>query len=274
MDSERLEVIRPPRGWSLPDLRELWDRRELLLFLAWRDIRVRYAQTALGVLWAIVQPLSAMVIFSLVFGRLGRLPSDGVPYPLFVLAALVPWMSFAHALQEASASLVHHQQLLRKVYVPRLALPMAPVLASLADLAAALGVLLAALAWRGALPGLRLLALPAATALLLATALGAGLWLAALHARYRDVRYLLPLLLQLWLFATPVAYAGSLVPADWRLAHALNPMVGVVELFRWVLLGTSAAPLMVVASALAAAGLCASGAVFFRRTERQLTDVL
>lgn len=274
MPSARVEVLRPPHGWSQPDVRELWDRRELVLLLAWRDIRVRYAQTVLGVLWALLQPLSAMLVFSVVFGRLGRLPSDGVPYPTFVLAALVPWMSFSHALQDAAVSLVQHQHLLRKVYVPRLALPCAPVLASLADCAAALGLLGIALAWQGRWPGLRLLALPAATGLLVLTALGAGVWLAAVNARYRDVRHVLPLLLQLWLCATPVAYASSLVPAQWRLVHAMNPMVGVVDTFRWMLLGTPLVPEVVAVSTLTALTLCLVGAVFFRRTEHRLTDVL
>ena len=205
-------VIRPSTGWTGVSLRDLWAYRELLYFLAWRDIKVRYKQTALGVIWVVIQPLFAMLVFSVFFGRLAGMPSDGVPYPVFAFCALLPWQLFAHALTESSASLVTNQNLITKVYFPRLIIPLAPVLASLLDFLIAFGLLLGMLAYYRITPTLWVWTLPLFLLLAIALAIGVGLWLAALNARYRDVRYTIPFLTQIWLFATPIAYPSSLVP--------------------------------------------------------------
>lgn len=267
--------IAPTRGLAALGLGDLWRHRELLLFLVWRDVKVRYKQTALGVAWAVLQPLATMVVFSLFFGRLARVPSDGVPYPLFALAALVPWSFFAQGVSSAAASVVGSQNLITKVWFPRLAIPLAAVLGGLVDLALSLVVLAALMArWRF-VPTAAVVWLPAFLLLALATAIGAGLWLAALHVRWRDVRYVVPFLVQLWLFATPIAYPASLVPERWRALYGLNPMAGVVEGFRWALLGTATRPgPMLAASALAALALLVSGVVAFRAMERTFADVV
>ena len=269
-----VHIVQPRHGWPALELGELWQWRELVYFLAWRDVKVRYKQTALGAAWALLQPLTTMLVFSVVFGRLGRLPSDGVPYPCFALAALVPWTYFTHALGDAAHSLVANQHLLRKVYFPRLAMPLAPVLAGLVDVALSLAVLVALVAAWGLPLDARALLAPVALLLPAATAFGAGLWLAALNVRYRDVRYVLPFLLQLWLFASPVAYASSLVPPGWRPVYALNPMAGAVDAMRWAVLGTPAEASTVAISAAVAGALCASGLLVFRRLERQFADVV
>jgi lipopolysaccharide transport system permease protein len=268
-------LIEPPRGWASLQLRELWAYRELLYFLTWRDIKVRYTQTALGVSWAIIQPVFTMVVFSVFFGRLAKMPSDGVPYPLFSLAALVPWTFFANGLALAANSVVLHQNLVSKVYFPRLAIPMASVLAGLVDLALAFAALMVMMLYYGVTPTLHVLWVVPLTALALVTALGVGLWLAALNVQYRDVRYVVPFLVQIWLFATPVAYPSSLLGEPWRTLYALDPMVGVVEGFRWSLLGTAAGPgRMVLVSALAALAVLIGGALYFRRMERTFADVV
>ncbi|MET0400006.1 MAG: ABC transporter permease [Longimicrobiaceae bacterium] len=267
--------IHASKGWSIPDLRELWRYRELLYFLVWRDVKVRYKQTALGAAWAILQPFATMLVFSLFFGRLASMPSDGVPYPAFAYAALVPWTLFANGLTLATQSLVQGQNLLRKVYFPRLAVPLAAVLSGLVDFALAFAVLLGMLAYFGIVPGARVLWVLPMLLLALVTSLGVGLWLSALNVRFRDVGYVLPFLVQFWLFATPVAYPSSLLEEPWRTVYGLNPMVGVVEGFRWALLGTRTAPGgALLVSALAAAALLASGAVHFRRMERGFADVV
>jgi lipopolysaccharide transport system permease protein len=268
-------VIEPARGWVPVRLGELWAYRELVYFLAWRDVKVRYKQTALGVAWAVLQPFMTMVVFSIVFGRLAGIPSDGVPYPLFAFAALVPWAFFSTALTNAAGSLVSNATLISRVYFPRLAIPVSSVAAAAVDLACALGVfaLVAAYFERTATP--RLLALPLLVAIAGIAALGVGLWLAALQARFRDVRYLIPVVLQLWLFVTPVAYPTSLVPDRWRTLYALNPMVGVVDGFRSALLGHAALPVTSLAWAtIVGLALLASGVVFFRRVERTLADTV
>jgi lipopolysaccharide transport system permease protein len=268
-------VIVPVHGWLPLRLGELWSYRELVYFLAWREVKIRYKQTALGACWAVLQPLAAMGIFSLVFGRLARLPSDGVPYPLFSLAALVPWTYFSTGIGQAANSLVGNQHLLRKVYFPRLALPLAAVLAAGVDFLIAFALLLIACLAYGVTPGPRALWLLPVTALALAAALGVGLWLAAYNVRYRDVRYALPFLTQLWLYATPVVYPSSLLPSEWRTFAALNPLVGVVEGFRWALLGTASRPGPLLAvSALSALALLASGVAYFRRVERHFADIV
>jgi lipopolysaccharide transport system permease protein len=267
--------IRPSKGWVSLRLRELWEYRELLWFLVWRDVKVRYKQTALGASWAILQPVATMVVFSLFFGRLAGMPSDGVPYPLFSFAALVPWTFFSQGLSQSANSLVGSQNLITKVYFPRLAIPIATVLAGLVDFALAFLVLLGMMPFYRVAPGPAVSVLPGLLLLALVTALGAGLWLSALNVQYRDVRYAVPFLTQLWLFVTPIAYPSSLLGEPWRTVYGLNPMAGVVEGFRWALLGTAAPPAsLLAASTVAALALLASGAFYFRRMERTFADIV
>ena len=262
-------------GWVWPKLRELWEFRELLYFFAWRDIKVRYKQTVMGVLWAIIQPFLTMVIFSLFFGRLAKVPSDGLPYPVFSYAALVPWTFFANALVQASNSLVLNANMVKKIYFPRLALPIASVLAGVLDFVLAFVVLLGIMFYYGLVPTVNIVWLPLFLLLALLTSLGVGLWLAAMNVQFRDVHYTIPFLTQAWLFVTPIAYPSSLVPEPWRTVYALNPMAGVVEGFRWALLGTDTAPgKMIIVSSLVALILFITGAFYFRRMEQSFADVL
>jgi lipopolysaccharide transport system permease protein len=266
--------IERSRGWVSLGLRELWSYRELTYFFVWRDIKVRYKQTVLGAAWAIIQPLFAMVIFSLFFGRLAKVPSDGIPYPIFSYAALVVWNFFAYGLTHGASSLVDSANLLKKVYFPRLAVPIATVLAGIVDFALAFGVLLGMMWYYGKIPTLHVLWLPPLLVLALITALGTTFWLCAMNVRYRDVRYVIPFLVQAWMFATPVAYPSTLLAEPWRTLYGLNPMAGVVEGFRWALLGTNTAPgPMIIASSLVAVALLLSGAFYFRRVERTFADV-
>ena len=267
--------IRPSSGWVSLRLKELFDYRELLYFLVWRDVKVRYKQTALGASWAIIQPFFTMVVFSLFFGKLAKIPSDGVPYPIFSFAALVPWTFFASSLTNASNSLVGSSNLIKKVYFPRLAIPTATVLSGLVDLGIAFGMLVAMMFWYGVVPTVNIFWLPLLVLLALAVSLGVGLWLSALNVQYRDVKYVVPFLTQFWLFATPVAYPSSLLSGRWRSIYALNPMVGVVEGFRWALLGARTQPLAIVAvSSISALIILISGAFYFRRMERTFADVV
>ena len=268
-------VIRASQRPGLRDLGELWAYRELLYFLVWRDLKVRYRQTVLGVLWAIIQPLATTLVFSIFFGRLARMPSDGVPYPLFALAALVPWTFFAQALSQASNSVISSQELIRRIYFPRIAIPLAAVLPGLVDFVVAFLVLLGAMAIYGFFPGLAVFWLLPLVLLTAATALGVGLWLAAINVRYRDVRHIVPFLIQIWLFLTPIAYPSSLLSEPWRTVYGLNPMAGVVEGFRWALLGTGTAPgPMIAVSATMTALLLTGGVAYFRRMERTFADVI
>jgi len=268
-------VIEPSRGWVSLRLRALWRSRELLYFLIWRDVKVRYKQTLLGAAWAILQPLLTMVVFSIFFGKLARMPSDGVPYPLFAYVALVPWTFFANGLILSSGSLVSNQTLLRKVYFPRLVIPISAVASGLIDFGIAFVVLLGLAARYGVTPTSHMLWLPALVLLALVTALGVGLWFSALNVLYRDIQYVVPFLVQVWLYATPIVYPSSLVPERWRTLYALNPMVGVVEGFRWALLGTGTAPgPMILVSAAAALMLMIGGLFFFRRMEKSFSDVV
>jgi lipopolysaccharide transport system permease protein len=270
-----VRIIEPSHGWVALRLGALWRHRELLYFLVWRDVKVRYKQTVLGASWAILQPFFTMLIFSIFFGKLARMPSDGVPYPLFAYVALVPWTFFANGLTLSSNSLVANQGLLRKVYFPRLVIPLAAVASGALDFVIAFIVLLGMLVWYGIMPGWHVLWLPALVLLALLTALGAGLWFSALSVMYRDVQYVVPFLVQVWLYSTPIVYPASLVPAEWRTAYAINPMVGVVEGFRWALLGTGTAPgPMILVSALAALTMTLGGLVFFRRMERTFSDMV
>jgi lipopolysaccharide transport system permease protein len=267
--------IRPSRGWASLRLRELWAYRELLYFLTWRDIKVRYKQTALGAAWAILQPLLTMLVFSLFFGRLAKVPSDGLPYALFSFAALVPWTFFANGLTQSSNSLVGSANLITKVYFPRLLVPAATVFAGVIDVALGLVVLFGMMLWYGVLPTAHVLWVPVFLLLALATSLGAGLWLSALNVRFRDVRYVVPFLAQIWMFATPIAYPSSLLSEPWRTLFGLNPMTGVVEGVRWALFGAGTPPGPVVAlSALAAGALLVSGAVAFRNMEKTFADLV
>ena len=267
--------IRPSGGWRALDLAELWRYRELLFFLTLRDVRLRYKQTALGVAWAVLQPLLTMGVFTIFFGNLGKIPSDGKPYAVFVLAALVPWQLFAYALTQSSNSLVAEQRLITKVYFPRLIVPVASVLAGLVDFLVALALLLLLMAGFRVAPGWGILAAPLFGFFAVLTALAVGLWLSALNVQYRDVRYTIPFLTQFWLFVTPVAYPASLVPEPYRPLYGLNPMAGVVVGFRWALLGTDAPDwgLMTVSAGVVAA-LLAGGLFYFRRMEKTFADVV
>lgn len=276
------------RGGELPHLRieashglvplkvkELWEYRELLYFLIWRDIKVRYKQTALGVLWAIIQPVMTMVVFSIFFGKLGKMPSDGIPYPIFSFAALVPWTLFANGLTQATNSLVTSSNLIKKVYFPRLIMPIASVLAGVVDFLLAFGVLLLMMAYFGIWPTFNIIWLPIFLVLTVIASLAVSLWLSALNVEYRDVRHVIPFLTQFWLFATPIAYSSSLLSEPWRTIYGLNPMVGVVEGFRWALLGTDTQPgMMAAVSAGAALLLLISGAFYFRRMEKTFADLI
>ena len=267
--------IEPAQGWSSLGLEELWQYRELLYFLTWRDIKVRYKQTILGAAWAIIQPFFMMVMFSLFFGWLARMPSDGVPYPVFTFCALLPWQLFSHALTESSNSVVGNQNLITKVYFPRLVIPIAAVLGGVVDFVIAFVLLVLMLLYYGIEPGWAIITLPGFILLALLTALGVGLWLSALNAQYRDVRHTINFLVQLWLIATPVAYPSSLIPERWRGLYGLNPMAGVVEGFRWALLGKSQPPgLMLWVSIAVVIALLVGGLYYFRRMEQQFADVV
>lgn len=268
-------LIRPTGRWAALRLDQIWAYRELLAFFVWRDLKVRYKQTVLGAAWAILQPLLTMVVFSIVFGRLAKVPSDGLPYPIFAYTALLPWQLFARSVTESANSLVTHQQLITKVYFPRLLLPLSALLAGLVDFAVAFVVLLALMAFYGIAPTGTILLLPAFLLLAMAAGLGVGSWLSALNVRFRDVRYTIPFLIQLWLFATPIAYPSTLIPERWHLLYGLNPMVGVVEGFRWALLGSEGVVgSLWPASVASATVLLISGLLYFRRMEREFADVV
>ncbi len=270
-----ITIIEPSRGWVALKLGELWEYRELLYFLTWREVKVRYKQTALGAAWAIIQPLFTMIVFSLFFGRLAKVPSDGIPYPLFSLAALIPWTFFANGLTLSSNSLVSSSNLISKVYFPRLTIPISAVLSGVVDFAISLILLVGMMAFYHLVPTLRCVYLPLFVLLGFVTALGVGLWLSALNVEYRDVRYAVPFLTQFWLFATPIAYPASLLHGPWRTLYGLNPMVGVVEGFRWALLGTNTAPgPSIAASTLAALLILVGGAFYFRRMEKTFADIV
>jgi lipopolysaccharide transport system permease protein len=266
-------VLRPA-GWAL-GLAELWSRRELVYFFAWRDLKVRYKQTALGALWALLQPLVTMVVFSVFFGRLAKVPSSGLPYPVFTLAALVPWGFFSNSVSQAAISLVTNASLLRKIYFPRLAAPFASVAACVIDFVVAFALFVIVAAFYGFYLGPRALWVPLFFALAVAAAIGVGTWLAAINVEYRDVRYALPFLMQVWLFVTPIAYPSTLVHGAWATVYGLNPMVGVIDGFRWAMLGADL-PLTrtVPASIASTAVLLVTGVLYFRRRERYFSDVV
>lgn len=276
-DTAEIPRVRLQRteGWRKLQLEHIWQYRELLYFLSWRDIKVRYKQTALGILWAIIQPFFTMIVFSIFFGNLAKVPSDGVPYPIFAFAALVPWTIFVNALTQSSNSLVQSASMLKKVYFPRLIIPISSVLSGAVDFVFAFLVLLAMMLFYGVVPTVNVLWLPFFLLLTCATALGVGLWLSAMNVKFRDVRYTLPFLTQFWLFATPIAYPSSLLPDPWRTLYGFNPMAGVVEGFRWALLGTQTAPSsMILVSSGTACLLLVSGLYYFRRMERTFADIV
>ncbi|MGI9165000.1 MAG: ABC transporter permease [Pyrinomonadaceae bacterium] len=268
-------LIRPASSWTNIGLKELWEYRELLYFLTWRDVKVRYKQTALGALWAIIQPFLLMVVFSLFFGRLAGVPSDGIPYPIFTFCALLPWQLFAHALAESSNSLVANERLITKVYFPRLVVPIAAVLGGLVDFAVAFVILLGMMAYYQIVPTWAVVTLPAFILLAIMTALGVGLWLSTLNVQYRDVRYTLTFLIQIWLFVTPVVYPSSIIPETWRPLYGLNPMAGVVEGFRWALLGKDEPPgALLAVSVVMVILILIGGLYYFRRMEQEFADVV
>ena len=274
-ESQPTLILRPPSGWASIGFKELWEYRELLYFLTWRDIKVRYKQTVLGAAWAIIQPFFMMVVFSLFFGYLARVPSDGIPYPIFTYCALLPWQLFAHALGESSNSLVANERLITKVYFPRLVVPLSAVLGGLVDFVIAFVILLGMMAYYKIVPTIMIFTLPLFVLLAIMTALAVGLWLSALNVQYRDVRYTITFITQFWLFATPVAYSSSLIPERWRALYGLNPMAGVVEGFRWALLGKTEGPgAMLYVSVGVVILLLIGGLYYFRRMEQTFADIV
>jgi len=268
-------VVKPSKGWISLNLAELWEYRELLYFLTWRDIKVKYKQTVLGAAWAIIQPFFTMVVFSVFFGKLAKMPSDGIPYPIFAYSALVPWTFFASGLNNSSNSLVGSANLIKKVYFPRLVVPISSIISSVVDFVLAFTVLLGMMVFFGIFPTVNIVWLPFLLLLAFITALGVGLWLSALNVQFRDVRYTVPFLTQFWLFASPIAYPSSLLSEPWRTLYGINPMVGVVEGFRWALLGTDTAPgPIVIVSSVVALTLLIGGVFYFRRMEKTFADVV
>lgn len=268
------KVIEPSRGWLSLNLRELWHFRDLLYFLAWRDVAVRYKQTVIGAAWAVIQPFFSMVVFSLFLGGLAKIPSDGLPYPIFNYTAMVPWLFFSNALSQSANSLVGNANLIKKIYFPRLIIPISTVLSGVIDFGLAFVVLLGMMVYYRIYPTLNMLFTIPLLLLALITSLGVGLWLSGLNVQFRDVRYAVPFLTQFWMYVTPVVYPASLVPEQWRALYALNPMVGVIEGFRWALLGTSAFPSSIWISTVTAFLLLLSGAYYFRRLEKTFADVV
>ncbi|HET9882202.1 MAG TPA: ABC transporter permease [Candidatus Binatia bacterium] len=268
-------LIRPISGWVPINLRDLWEYRELLYFLTWRDIKVRYKQTALGMAWVVLQPLLLMLVFTIFFGRLVELPSDRISYPIFTYTALLPWQLFSRALNEGSMSLIAHERVITKTYFPRILLPASAVLASLIDFGIAFLVLIGFIIFYGVYPGLAIFTLPLFVLLLVLAAFGVSLWLAAFNVMYRDVRYVLPFLTQIWMFATPIIYPVSVVPDSWRLLYSLNPMVGVVEGFRWALLGESnGMDVTIGLSVFVVAGVLGGGVLYFQSVQQTFADVI
>ena len=271
----RKSILKPSTGWAALNLQDLWLYRELIFFMTWRDLKVRYKQTLLGASWAILQPFLTMVVFSIFFGNLAKVPSDGVPYPIFSYTALIPWTLFSKALQDASRSLVANSHMITKVYFPRMILPLSSVIAGVVDFFIAFIVLLGMMVFFHIIPTAKIWVLPFFLLLALITAVGVGLWLSALNVLFRDINYILPFLTQFWMYLTPIAYPSSMVPLKWRVIYALNPMVGVVDGFRWALLGTGQPPgVVAMVSSIVALLLLISGMFFFRRMERLFADMV
>ncbi|HEY5668764.1 MAG TPA: ABC transporter permease [Anaerolineales bacterium] len=273
--TEEVIVLRPSQGWSALNLRDLWLYRELIYFLTWRDIKVRYKQTVLGAGWAILQPLINMIVLGVIFGNFAKMPTEGIPRPIFTFAALLPWGLFSKALNDAGRSMLSNRNMITKVYFPRLIIPLASVLGGVVDFLIQFAILILMMVYYGYAPTANIWTLPLFLVLALITALGFGLWLSALNVLYRDVNYILPFLTQLWVLVTPVAYSSSVVPEQWRMIYALNPMVGVVEGFRWALLGTETAPgPQMILSVVISLVLLITGMYYFRRMERTFADMV
>lgn len=276
MQSDRTRVptsvLEPTSGWVPINLRELWEFRDLIYFFTWRDIKVRYKQTILGFTWAIIQPLTAMLIFTLFFGSLAKIPSDGIPYPIFAYAALLPWTLFAESITRSTNSMVMNANIIKKVYFPRIALPISSVISPLLDFALAFTILILMMAYFRITPTLNLIWLPVFLLLAVITSLGIGLWLSALNAMYRDFQYVVPFMVQIWMFASPVVYPVSMVPESYQLLYGLNPMTGVIEGFRWALVGTNAPGPVIYVSAAISVVILITGAFFFRRMQKTFAD--
>ena len=266
--------IRPPKKWVPINFSELWQSHELLYFLTLRDVKIRYKQTALGFLWAIIQPLFLMVVFTLFFGNLAKVPSQGIPYPLFSFAALLPWTLFAEGITRSTTSMVINANIMTKVYFPRLIMPMSGILSPLVDFAIAFVILIIMMAYYGFVPTFAIVLLPAFVLLAVMTSLAVGLWLSALNVKYRDFQYTIPFLIQLWLFVSPVVYPASMVPQQWQFLYALNPMSGVIEGFRWALLGTKPPEAMILVSVGVVVLLLIGGLFYFKRMEQYFADVV
>ena len=275
-DAERVTVIRPRRGWASFDLRELWDYRELLYFLVWRDVKIRYKQTALGAAWVILQPLLTTAIFTIIFGHFARVPTNGQRYALLTFTAILPWMLFANALALSTKSIVENQALVTKVYVPRILIPVAPVLAGLVDMAVGFVVLIGIMAWYGVVPQWQIVTLPFFILFAVVTSIAVTLWFSALNVKYRDVQYTVPFISQAWFFITPVAYSALIFPPEIRMWIGLNPMAGVVQGFRWAILGTGAGQVghLMLFSFGVVIVLLVTGIEYFRRVERNFADVV
>ncbi|HTY14992.1 MAG TPA: ABC transporter permease [Methanoregulaceae archaeon] len=267
-------VIRPPRKWVPVDFHELWEYRELLYFFTWRDVKLRYKQTGLGIAWAVLQPLLMMVIFTLFFGRLAGIPSDNVPYPLFAFTALLPWTLFAEGMSRSTLSMVQNANIMTKVYFPRLIMPVASILSPLVDFIVAFGLLVILMIYYGVVPTINVIFLPLLIIFAMMTSLSVGLWLSALNVQYRDFQYTVPFLIQIWMFASPVVYPASMIPQSWQWLYALNPMTGVIEGFRWALLGTSAPGTTILISFGVVMFLIVTGMFYFRRMEQYFADIV
>jgi lipopolysaccharide transport system permease protein len=265
--------IHPSHGWIPFNLKDLWLYRELLYFLTWREIKVRYKQTVLGFAWAIIQPFFMMIVFTLFFGNLAKVPTGGIPYPLFNYAALLPWTLFAEGITRSGMSLVQDANLVRKIYFPRLVMPIAGILSPVVDFAIAFTILIGMMFYYHFFPSVQMLWLPVFLIMALMTALGVGLWLSALNIKYRDIQYMIPFLIQLWLFASPVVYSSSSLPAQFQAIYALNPMAGVIEGFRWALLGTEPPGSVIFVSLAIVVVVLVTGAYYFRRGEQTFADV-
>jgi lipopolysaccharide transport system permease protein len=270
-----ITIIRPSRGWSALNLADIWAHRELLYFLIWSDLKLRYKQTSLGAIWAVLQPFLTMIVYSVFLGRLARVPSDGIAYPVFVYTALVPWTFFANALTQSSLSLIRYEKVITKVYFPRLIIPIAAVAAGLVDLGIAFVLLVGIVLYYGIMPGVAIVLLPLFVLLATVTALAVSLWLSALNVQYRDVRYTVPFITQVWMFVTPVIYSSKLIPERWHALYGLNPMAGVVEGFRWSLLGQDNPSFSILmTSAAVTSVILVGGLYYFRRLERTFADVV
>lgn len=267
-------VIEPTKGWVPIDLHELWEFRDLLYFFTWRDIKIRYKQTILGFSWAIIQPLLAMLIFTLFFGKLANIPSDGIPYPIFAYTALLPWTLFSESITRSTNSTVINANIIKKVYFPRIALPLSSVLSPLVDFAIAFTILILMMVYYGIAPTVNVFMLPVFLLLAVATSLGIGLWLSALNAMYRDFQYVVPFMVQIWMFASPVVYPASMIPEAYRWIYGLNPMTGVIEGFRWALLGTDAPGSIILASVAISLLILVTGSFYFRRMQKTFADMV